>query len=117
MLTPDQIMTESFRIIDAEVGEQPFSAREWPVVRRMIHASGDTALVNDVRFHNDPVASGLRALAQPVSISAERNSWRRKACSPASAFHCAGSTPASESTMRTLSKSLRYNGLNQRRPG
>src|SRR2546421_8529585 len=51
----------------------------------------------------------LFALAQPVSISAERNSWRRKGCSPASAFHSARSTWLSESTMRTLSKSLRYN--------
>ena len=33
----------------------------------------------------------LRALAQPVSISAERNSWRTKGCAPASAFHSCGS--------------------------
>src|SRR5437762_4837495 len=45
-------------------------------------------------------------------MSAERNSWRRKGCSPASAFHSARSTPASELTMRTFSKSLRYNGRN-----
>ena len=34
-------MVESFRIIDAEVGSHPFDAVEWPVVRRIIHASGD----------------------------------------------------------------------------
>ena len=40
-LTPEQIMAESFRIIDAEVGAHPFDAVEWQVVRRIIHASGD----------------------------------------------------------------------------
>src|SRR4051812_17780454 len=54
-------------------------------------------------------AQPLRALAQPVSISADRNSWRTKGWLPASAFHSSRSTSASESTTRTLSKALRYN--------
>src|SRR3989449_9374088 len=45
----------------------------------------------------------VRPLAHPVSISADRNSWWMNGCSPARAFHSAGSTPASESTILTLS--------------
>ena len=59
---PDEIITESFRIIDAEVGPHSFDACEWPIVRRMIHASGDVDLVRSVRFHNDPVPAALAAL-------------------------------------------------------
>ncbi len=46
----------------------------------------------------------LAADAQPVSISAERNSCRTKGWRPASAFHSAASTCASESTTLTFSK-------------
>ncbi len=58
---PDEIIAESFRIIDAEVGPHAFNAREWPIVRRMIHAAGDLELVRSVRFHNDPVAAAADA--------------------------------------------------------
>src|SRR4051812_25868058 len=51
-------------------------------------------------------AQPVRGLAQPVSSSADRNSWRMKGCSPASAFHSAGSTPARDSATRRLSKAL-----------
>ena len=46
----------------------------------------------------------LRAEAQPDSMSAQKNSWRTQGCSPASAFHSCGSTPARESTTAMLSK-------------
>ena len=32
---------DSFAIIDAEAGPHPYSADQWAVVRRMIHANGD----------------------------------------------------------------------------
>jgi len=66
--TPADIIAESFRIIDAEVGPHSFAEREWPVVRRMIHASGDLELVRSVRFHNDPVPAALDALARGTPI-------------------------------------------------
>jgi precorrin-8X/cobalt-precorrin-8 methylmutase len=59
---PDDILAESFRIIEAEVGPHSFDAKEWPIVRRMIHAAGDLDLVHAVRFHNDPVPAALEAL-------------------------------------------------------
>jgi precorrin-8X/cobalt-precorrin-8 methylmutase len=68
MMRPDDIMAESFRIIDAEVGPHPFDAIEWPVVRRMIHACGDVGLVRDVAFRPGAVAAGVAALRQGTPI-------------------------------------------------
>jgi precorrin-8X/cobalt-precorrin-8 methylmutase len=65
---PEDILAESFRIIEREVGAHAFAAGEWPVVRRMIHASGDLELLHAVRFHNDPVPAALRALSRQVPI-------------------------------------------------
>ena len=61
-------MAESFRIIDAEVGEHGFDAVEWPVVRRIIHAAGDVDLVHAVHFHRDAVREGVRALQDGVPL-------------------------------------------------
>lgn len=68
MMGPDDILAESFRIIEAEVGPHPFGAAEWPVVRRMIHASGDVELVRDVTFSPGAVAAGVQALREGVPI-------------------------------------------------
>ena len=68
MLTPDQIMAESFRIIDAEVGVHPFEALEWPVVRRVIHASGDLELARLTHFQRDAARAGVRALQTGLPI-------------------------------------------------
>jgi precorrin-8X/cobalt-precorrin-8 methylmutase len=67
-MRPDDILAESFRIIEAEVGPHPFDAVEWPVVRRMIHASGDLGLVRDVAFYPGAVAAGVTALRQGTPI-------------------------------------------------
>jgi precorrin-8X/cobalt-precorrin-8 methylmutase len=65
---PDEIIAESFRIIDAEVGPHSFKAHEWPIVRRMIHAAGDLELVRSVHCHRDPVPAALAALARATPI-------------------------------------------------
>jgi precorrin-8X/cobalt-precorrin-8 methylmutase len=67
-MRPDDILAESFRIIEAEVGPHPFDAVEWPIVRRMIHASGDLALVRDVVFRARPAAAGVQALREGTPI-------------------------------------------------
>jgi precorrin-8X/cobalt-precorrin-8 methylmutase len=67
-MRPDDILAESFRIIEAEVGPHPFSEAEWPVVRRIIHASGDLELARFVEFRHDAVRAGALALRQGVPI-------------------------------------------------
>lgn len=61
-MQPDDIIAESFRIIESEVGPHPFSPLEWPVVRRMLHASGDLELIHSMVFTADAVQCGITAL-------------------------------------------------------
>jgi precorrin-8X/cobalt-precorrin-8 methylmutase len=61
-LAPGEIINESFRIIEREVGAHAFSAIEWPIVRRMLHASGDVELRHSIGFHRDAAAAGVQAL-------------------------------------------------------
>jgi precorrin-8X/cobalt-precorrin-8 methylmutase len=65
---PADILAESFRIIEREVGVHSFAAAEWPVVRRMIHASGDVDLVHAACFRHNAVAAGVRGLRAGVPI-------------------------------------------------
>jgi precorrin-8X/cobalt-precorrin-8 methylmutase len=65
---PDEILRESFRIIDAEAGDHGFAAPEWAVVRRMIHACGDLDILRAVQFQHDAVAAGVAALRAGVPI-------------------------------------------------
>jgi precorrin-8X/cobalt-precorrin-8 methylmutase len=67
-MRPDEILAESFRMIEAEVGAHAFDAVEWPVVRRMIHASGDLELVRDVAFGAGAVAAGVRTLREGAPV-------------------------------------------------
>lgn len=63
------IENESMRIIDAEVPPpRPFGDAEWPVVRRMIHASADFELLDLVRFHPRAVTAGLEALRRGCPV-------------------------------------------------
>jgi precorrin-8X/cobalt-precorrin-8 methylmutase len=68
LLKPDEITAESFRIIDAEVGEHGFDPVEWSVVQRIIHAAGDVDLVHAVHFHRHAARAGVRALQQGVPL-------------------------------------------------
>jgi len=65
---PEEILAESFRIIDTEAGAHPFDAVEWPVVQRIIHASGDLDLLQAVQFRHDAAQAGVRALQEGVPI-------------------------------------------------
>lgn len=66
--TPDEILRESFRMIDAEAGEHGFTPPEWAVARRMIHASGDLDIARAVQFQHDAVAAGIAALRAGVPV-------------------------------------------------
>jgi precorrin-8X/cobalt-precorrin-8 methylmutase len=65
---PPDILTESFRIIDAEAGAHGFGPLEWPVVRRMVHASGDLEMIQLVHFSSGAVAAGVQAFQEAVPI-------------------------------------------------
>ena len=61
-LSPEEIEAESFRMIDEEAGPHPWSVREWPVVRRVIHTSADFEYVRTMYMTPDAVVAGVRAL-------------------------------------------------------
>jgi len=57
-----RIETDSFAIIDSEVGPHHFSAAEWQIVRRVIHATADFEFKELMAFHPEAVRSGIAAL-------------------------------------------------------
>ncbi|MBS1229337.1 MAG: precorrin-8X methylmutase [Proteobacteria bacterium] len=52
----------SFAIIDAEVGAHQYTAEQWPLVRRMIHANADFDFNGLTAFHPDAMRAGLAAV-------------------------------------------------------
>jgi precorrin-8X/cobalt-precorrin-8 methylmutase len=67
-LRPEEIEAASFAIIDAEVGDHPWSAAEWPVVRRVIHTSADFDYSRTMVFSRTAIASGVAALRKGRGI-------------------------------------------------
>lgn len=60
---PEDIEQKSFAIIDREIPEpRPYAGKLWEVARRCIHALGDTAIINDLKFDEVSLNSGLQAL-------------------------------------------------------
>ncbi|MFO8083595.1 MAG: precorrin-8X methylmutase [Desulfobacterales bacterium] len=67
-MLPSEIEHQSFAIIKAEAGNHGFSSEKWTVVSRMIHTTADFDYINSVRFHDDAIASGIRALRSGENI-------------------------------------------------
>jgi precorrin-8X/cobalt-precorrin-8 methylmutase len=53
---------DSFDIIDREVEHHAYTAEQWPLVRRMIHATADFEFNGLARFHPDAMRAGLSAV-------------------------------------------------------
>lgn len=68
---PQEIEAESFRRIDAQVGAHDFSPEVWPVVRRMIHTTGDVGYLQTVRVHPQAVAAGVEALRRGRAVGTD----------------------------------------------
>lgn len=68
-----EIEDQSFAIIDAEVGPHPYSAREWPVVRRAIHATADFEFArgSGLIFHPRAIEAGLQAIRAGKPVIAD----------------------------------------------
>lgn len=68
-----QIEQDSFAIIDCEAGPHAYTAEQWSLVRRMIHATGDFEFNGLTRFHPHAVAAGVAAIfaGKPVVADVE----------------------------------------------
>ena len=53
---------DSFAIIDCEVAHHAYTSEQWPLVRRMIHATADFEFNGLARFHPDAMRAGLAAV-------------------------------------------------------
>jgi precorrin-8X/cobalt-precorrin-8 methylmutase len=66
---------DSFSIIDAEAGpHDAYTAEQWPLVRRMIHANADFEFNGLTAFHPDAMQAGLKAvlrLGTPIVADVE----------------------------------------------
>lgn len=60
------IETTSFRIIEEELGAS--YGPEWPIIRRVIHATADFDFKDILYFHNDPITAGIKALKDGASV-------------------------------------------------
>ena len=69
------IEDESMQIIDDEVGPHQYDKFEWPIVRRVIHATADFDFAgkNKIIFHKDAVMNGINALKEGCSIVVDVN--------------------------------------------
>ena len=69
------IEDESMQIIDDEVGPHRYDKFEWPIVRRVIHATADFDFAgkNKIIFHKDAVMNGINALKEGCSIVVDVN--------------------------------------------
>ncbi|WP_419787651.1 precorrin-8X methylmutase [Pseudodesulfovibrio sp.] len=104
---PQDIETESLRIIDSEVPEpRPYAGYEWQIVRRMIHTTADFDLLNLVRFHSKAVESGLAALRNGAKIVSDTEMARcgmplRRLTPLGCSVHCLMNDPAVMERART----------------
>lgn len=65
----------SMQIIEDEIGSHPYDKMEWPIVRRVIHATADFdfARNNAIIFHKEAIQKGLEALRGGCSIVVDVN--------------------------------------------
>lgn len=66
-----RIEHDSFAIVDHEAGSHTYTAEQWPVVRRMIHATADFEFNGLTQFHPDAVAAGVTAMLAGRPIVAD----------------------------------------------
>jgi precorrin-8X/cobalt-precorrin-8 methylmutase len=67
-MKPQEIEDLSFKIIEEEAGNHPFTRDEWPIVRRMIHTSADFEYIKTVRFHPKAIQAGIKAIKSGCRI-------------------------------------------------
>jgi len=69
------IENKSMEIIENEIGSHPYSKDEWPIVRRVIHATADFdfARHNMIVFHKNAISGGINALKSGCNVVVDVN--------------------------------------------
>lgn len=72
-MKPEEIESESFRIIDDEAGAHDWDEAEWQIVRRAVHTSADFEYVRSMVFSDGAVEKALAALRSGAGIVTDTN--------------------------------------------
>jgi len=69
------IEDQSMQIIESEIGSHQYNEQEWPIVRRIIHATADFDFARDnkIIFHKDAIKNGINALKNGCNIIVDVN--------------------------------------------
>jgi len=69
------IEDQSMEIIEREIGSHQYDELEWPIVRRVIHATADFDFAKDnkIIFHKDAIKSGINALRNGCNLIVDVN--------------------------------------------
>jgi len=69
------IEDQSMEIIEREIGSHQYDELEWPIVRRVIHATADFDFAKDnkIIFHKDAIKSGIDALRNGCNLIVDVN--------------------------------------------
>ena len=82
IIEPAAIEAESFRLIEAEVGTHAFDARQWPVVRRIIHTTADFDFARITCFSPGAIDAGINALRRGEKVLCDTNMVRAGVSKP-----------------------------------
>ncbi len=66
-----QIEHASFDVVDQEAGSHDYTSGQWPVVRRMIHATADFEFNGLAHFHPEAIEAGIKALKNGKPVIAD----------------------------------------------
>lgn len=75
-LNGERIEEMSFETIDAKAPPHTYSKDEWSIVRRMIHTTGDFAMMGTVKISMTAIESGIAALRKGAMIYVDSNMIR-----------------------------------------
>jgi len=69
------IEDQSMEIIEKEIGSHQYDELEWPIVRRVIHATADFDFAKDnkIIFHKDAIKNGINALRNGCNLIVDVN--------------------------------------------
>jgi precorrin-8X/cobalt-precorrin-8 methylmutase len=70
-IQPQEIEEKSFEMITQELGEHSFTAEQYAVVQRVIHASADFDLGRSLVFHPDAIQQGIQAIRSGKIVVAD----------------------------------------------
>ncbi len=76
LMTGEDIEARSFEIIEQEIQSGSFSFEEWQVVKRILHATADFKLLDEIRFSVDAITAACSALRLGAPIYVDSNMIR-----------------------------------------